>query len=378
MSAPAAVAVLLVFAGAVLCREGWRTCRVHWLQQGVSRLNLNPARLDEEQRLGALQEAALLAPESASLQVEIALTYFDRYWDGWMEERSARFANLTQVVEALGLVPAPGSPAGITHTLALAGIAANPRQRPPGPGDEEQRTRQHLLPALKHFLRARDLCPVLPEPHRCLARSVDLLGRADTRLAYLERVRLLLPRDAGLWYACGDEALGQDPERAWGYWRRALELSDKILPVILARACEVSSPREVMEKVSPERPRLLLAAAVQVYPETQAAARRPYLERALSLLDRQPSPPGAEDLYLRARIQAALGDPEAARQAYEAFLLRSPQDVDRRYEYASFLRSRKRLTEARRELMNVLRQQPGHGAARQLLEEVSKELSTVD
>jgi tetratricopeptide (TPR) repeat protein len=376
--APAAGAALAVCLGAVLGGEGWQACRVHWLRHNPSRLNPTPAPVSEEQRLESLQEAARLAQESASLQVEIALIYFDRYWDGWKVERIARFVNLLQAVEAFGLVPAPGSPAGICHTLSLSGTVVNPRQRPPGPGEEEQRVRRHLVPALKHFLRARALCPVLPEPHRYLARSVEQLGRADTRLAYLERLRFLTPRDGGVWYACGDEALGKEPERTWGYWRHTLEMSDKYLPLILARAREVLSPGEVIDKVIPERPRLLLAAALQLYPDPEAAARRPYLERALSLLDRQPTPPDAEDLYLRARLQALLGDPEAARQTYETLLTRSPQDADRRYEFAKFLRGQKQLTEARRELSTVLRQRPEHGAARQLLEEVNRELAGRD
>jgi tetratricopeptide (TPR) repeat protein len=184
-----------------------------------------------------------------------------------------------------------------------------------------------------------------------------------------------VPRDAGAWYACGDESLGQDSERTWGYWRRSLELSDRFLPLILEKARDAFSPREVMDHVIPDRPGLLLTAAFLLYPETAAAARRPFQERALATLGRQPRPPEAKDLYLRAQLQVALGNPAAALQAYENALRRSPQEVAWRYEFARFLRSQGQLTEARRELVTLLRQQYDYAPARQLLEEVTGELA---
>jgi hypothetical protein len=340
-AAPAVAFVLAVALGAALCREGWRVCRVHWLRHDVTRLNPNPKPVSEDERLESLQEAALLAPQSARVQVELALIYYDRYREDRQKERNARLA------DQVGL-------------------------------DEEQIVRRHLVPALKHFLQARDLCPVLPGPHRYLANHAYQLGRAETLLAYLERVRLLVPHDAGIWYLCGGEVLDQDPERAWKCWRRALELSDDYLPFILGRARNVLGPREVMEAVIPDRPRLLLAAALQLYPESDAAARRPFLERALAALDRQPGPPEAKDLYLRAQLQVALSNPAAALQAYENALRRSPQEVAWRYEFARFLHSQGQFKEARRELVTLLRQQSDYAPARQLLEEVTGELAERD
>jgi hypothetical protein len=75
-SAPAVAAILAVFLGAVLCREGWRSCQVHWLRRAVSRLNPTPGPISEEQMLASLQEAARLDPASAALQVELALLYY--------------------------------------------------------------------------------------------------------------------------------------------------------------------------------------------------------------------------------------------------------------------------------------------------------------
>jgi tetratricopeptide (TPR) repeat protein len=366
--------LLLLVLGTVLCSEGWRACRVHWLRHGNSRLNPTPAPVSEEQRLDDLIAAARLAPESASLQVELALLYYDRYRGERIAALQTLLAALHQTASAIGLVPAAGCPGGSSWAFPLVGTAVSQTLRHPV-HPEESMVRQHLAPALQHVLRARALCPVLPEPHLLLAHNQDRLRQADTRLAYLERVRLLLPRDAGLWYGCGEEYLPHNPERTWAYWRRALELSDDFLPVVLERARAVLRPQEMLDKVIPDRPRLLLDAAQQLDPQADAAERRPFLQRALAVLDRQPGPPDAESLYLRARLQVALGNSDAARQAYEAALRRSPHADERRYEYAQYLRSLDKLPEARRELQSILRAKPEHAAARQFLEDVSKELA---
>src|SRR5205807_4927024 len=103
--------------------------------------------------------------------------------------------------------------------------------------DRELMTRRHLVPALGHYLQARDLCPLRPRPHLRIANYVESLSSADLRSAYLDRAKFLVPADPELWYYCGlQELLDKHEQRAWQNWRRALELSPGHLAEIVDKA----------------------------------------------------------------------------------------------------------------------------------------------
>jgi tetratricopeptide (TPR) repeat protein len=226
--------------------------------------------------------------------------------------------------------------------------------------------RRHLVPALKHFLLARNLCPVLPDPHRFIADSVENLERADSRVTYLERVRLLVPNSAELWYLCGNEVLAEDPDRAWSSWRRSLELSPDYLSRILKKSARYLTPSEILERVLPDKPDCLVEAAFQLYPQS-AAERRPFLEKALDPLKTPPGPRNAGDWHAKARIHKGLGQPLESLAAYRSAIGLEPGQVSWRYEFAQLLYQEGQVREARRELEAVLAQQPEHAAARKLL-----------
>jgi tetratricopeptide (TPR) repeat protein len=193
----------------------------------------------------------------------------------------------------------------------------------------------------------------------------------------LDRVKLVAPYVPRVWYACGlQELLTGRPEDAWSSWRRSLELSDAYLPQILATSGAVLRPEALAEKVLPDRPELIVTAALRMYPGPAGLPkRRPLLEKALLLLAAQAEPLPMKDLLTRARSLKGLNQPKDAVPVYQALLTRDPYHVENRLEFARVLSDLGRLEEARAELQFILAQQPRHGPAQALLAIVAAELA---
>jgi O-antigen ligase len=144
---------------------------------------------------------------------------------------------------------------------------------------------RHIAPALRALRTARDLCPAYPAVHARLGLYAAHFARSEPPRTHLERAKRLLPNDAEVRYACGVEALrAGDPVAAEVDWQRALELApnnDPLLKAILKAAAGLS-PAALRERVLPDDPWVMTAAADQLFPhrELQAAERRPFLLRA--------------------------------------------------------------------------------------------------
>jgi tetratricopeptide (TPR) repeat protein len=208
-----------------------------------------------------------------------------------------------------------------------------------------------------------------------IAEHLDEFEAVEPRAAYLERAKLLAPGDPVLWERCGDlELRDGHPDRAWMSWRRSLGLSEGHLPRILARSGELLGPDEIVRRVLPDRPGLLLKAALELYPRP-AEGRRPFLERALALLEERRGPVGAADLHLRASIDRALGRPAEALAAYRASLDREPLELTWRYELADLLYEQSRYEEAFQELLKIRLQQPENDRARALIDAVKAKIA---
>jgi tetratricopeptide (TPR) repeat protein len=254
---------------------------------------------------------------------------------------------------------------------------AEPARRGPGATEEGRLRREHVVPALRLFLLSRDLSPLRAEIHMILADHVDEFVAAEPRGAYLERAKLLAPADPDLWYRCGLHELADGrPDRAWASWRRALELSGEQLGPILDRSREHLGAPEILRGVLPDRPELLLEAARYLYPrQDEEQGRRPFLERALTLLEAGPSPPPASALHRRATIQRDLRRPSPALESYRQALLQEPDRFEWRYEYAELAYEQGRYDEAHQALLTILALQPSNERARGLLDSVARGLA---
>jgi tetratricopeptide (TPR) repeat protein len=302
-------------------------------------------------------------PEDGALRVALADAYSRAFLERWGPRAAADQAATAACAVLAGTAPLPW----------LGALAARQEL---GRADDDELARRYLVPALRHYLGARDACPLLVAPQVQLAALCDRLDRSDGRRAYLERAVRLRPSDAELWYLAGAEQLRDgDPGRAWESWRRSLECSDAFLGEIVRDSCRRLGPEAAAREVLPGRPELLLRAAAEVAPPEDGPRRAPFLARALALVRERPGERGANDWHLEAQIHVALGRPAEALDAYRAALARAPLHAGWRYELARLLHEQGRREDAARELRVVVRQQPQNGDARDLLQAVLRELT---
>jgi tetratricopeptide (TPR) repeat protein len=307
-----------------------------------------------------------------------------------------------------------------TPFSVLSGLVADSLQ-----GREEELSRQHLVPGLRHCLLARDLYPLLAAPQVRLADYADKLAPGEARRDYLRRAKVLVPIDPELWYYSGlQELLDGKTDEAWASWHRCLELSGRRLPEIVRASAALLTPQEIMDRVLPEKPELVFAAALALYPEPEYSGpnpsdpahrrpdhwagrlvlssagasaspggpllvvtelvrgymplreREPFLLRALELLDRPPGPLEADDFHVKAQVQWSLWRLGEAEASYRQALARDGLNPEWRYEYAWLLHQQGRLKEARRELLVVLSLPSHPPQALWLLDQVTLEQAT--
>jgi O-antigen ligase len=375
--APVVGAATALALGLVLAAEGWRAEQAARLRLAAFPPAESRERVGAHEQIALMESAVRLYPESAYLQAELAQLYLNQFESE--QERLARGGQLTDAVEVLATLATAGMcPSALDP--ALAGVTSWQARRSAremlARGTKARLSRAYLLPALRHFVVARDLCPLLAEPHVRIGVLANYFGRAEPSSVYLNRARWLVPFDPELWYLCGARDLEDGrPEEAWPTWRRSLELSDRYLPEILARAGKYLRPPEILARILPDRPGQLLRAATTLYPAPEDGdERRPFLEKALTVLARQPAL-SAEEYEEKARAHTALEQPDAALMAYRAALDRRPEAGDWRLAYARLLFKQGRLQEARREVRTVLDLRPQDAPARELLEEVSRDIA---
>jgi O-antigen ligase/tetratricopeptide (TPR) repeat protein len=349
--APTLGAASVVALGLALACEGLRAHRAQQLRLAAFDLEASPDPAIRDQKAAYLEAATRLVPGYARLQADLAHVHLGIF------ER--RMAELTA-----------GGPRG---ARAGAGLTTDRDGR--GGVEEGQLTHEHLVPALRHFLRSRDLCPLRAEAHMEIADHVDQLEVAEPRIAYLERAKLLCPDDPELWNRCGIQEIADGrPDRAWASWRRSLELSDSLLPEILDRSAAHLGPRDIMCRVLPDRPGLLLKAALYLYPQPEEG-RRPFLEGALAILEGRPDSPGAADLHVKASIHRALGQSAEAMTAYRAALDLEPLQLAWRHELAELSYEQGQFQESFQELLKIKMMQPEDARARELLDAVNRKIA---
>jgi O-antigen ligase/tetratricopeptide (TPR) repeat protein len=299
--APVLGAIAALGFGLVLCANSWKAHQMNRLEAAAFRAG--NADVDQlRTRIACLSAAVSLGPENAQLHYELAIAH-------------ARLAELFVSGKSMDL--------GAT-------------------------LKQSML-ALQEHLRARDACPLLGGAQLGIAAFASRLKQGDAPEDYIRRVKLLTPGQAGMWYLCGlQEFTLNHTEDAWATWRHCLELSDDYFPQILIRARGLKAD-QLMEKVLPDNPDLLIAAALLRFPDSGAAAqRRPFLEKAERLLESKPVGMKPRELSV----------PEWTQKA--------------RLEFARYLYEKGKLDEARRELRLVLADNPKNQAAQELVNMVAR------
>ena len=170
---------------------------------------------------------------------------------------------------------AGSGPADTALAAAPSWVAAGAAQDLAARAEAERYVRRYLTLGLRHYVRARDLCPVRGDCHLALAAYAERLGGPDDTAVYLRRAEVAEPANPDVWYWAGQVQLWHDqPARAWESWHRCLDLSDHYLTAILDAAARRLSREDMARTLFSSRPDLLPAAAYHLYPSSQAAAER--------------------------------------------------------------------------------------------------------
>ncbi len=368
---PYAAAGVLIALGLVLCGSGWSTFVTHQLREAASDLKEHTDLESLVRQTEYLDAAATLNPDFAHLGVQRAAAH-SRFYDAIIKE-VRQFEQLGQLAH---LLANQGSNPGLPTLASL--LLLSEAQRAGSETVEKTTALVHLVPAVRAYIRARNDCPLLEEPHRALARYHYLLEKADDRAAYLKRAKFLAPGVPLVWYECGLEEMDDQPAQAIASWRRCLELSDKQLPLILDECRRRFKPEELPRKLDellPDNAGELLETVRLLYRDDEfEEERKPLLDRALRVLGQQTTPLGAYDLVIKARVYSLLDRKEEAIAAFRESLNLEPRWVQVRLEFAHYLYDHERYAEARRELNDVLAQQHRNSEALHLLNEVSSKL----
>ena len=124
-----------------------------------------------------------------------------------------------------------------------------------------------------------------------------------------------------------------------------------------------------------DRPRQLVMAAEVLHPEARSPERRPFLQKALTILGPATVTSSTEELHLRAQLHDGLGESSAAASAYQAALEREPRQTTWRYEFALMLENSGRHKDARQQLLILATDRPNYPEAKRLLETVLRQLA---
>src|SRR5262249_10801394 len=133
---------------------------------------------------------------------------------------------------------------------------------------------------------------------------------------------------------------------------------------ILGRALLSLKVEEMLSKVLPDQPEMILRAASRLYPgQDTAPGRTVFLRAALTSFDRQPQPLSAAKLVAKGRGPLRLGLYVEADTSFREALSRDAGNVDARFELARLCYDRGQFSEALAEVRMVLLRQPQHGGA---------------
>jgi tetratricopeptide (TPR) repeat protein len=365
--APILAAGVFAGVGFLLFAQSYQWQLVHrFLNAGLRRTDISNAD-QQERRIEYLKTAVSLAPEYATTELSLAQAYYEAF----VGQQNL----LTQKQEVADLVAGILPPPGMTDSLgSLCSLAAETAPAAARWQDylkvqDNKIGDDYLKPALRYFIAARDLCPLLGKPHARLAAHRDLLSKGDTGDQYMERVRSLRKYDPEVWYISGLLAMtASKTNEAWADWRQSLEYSDEFLLDIARRSLTLLGPSELMDTVIPDKPRQLYRVAIELFPTpAEMDQRQPFLDRALSILAQPGHLITWEEWQLKAQILIALNKFGLARTAYLAAIQFNSKPVDLQIEYAQFLYQIDLKGEARAELLGLLSQDPNESKAKALL-----------
>jgi tetratricopeptide (TPR) repeat protein len=212
---------------------------------------------------------------------------------------------------------------------------------------ESEDAKTHVRDGLRAFRTARNLCPILPNPHfhfglyRMQERKpgVKWFVSADPAVTYFDRAKALLPLDPESWYVAGVEAFERgDTDAAYRNWKQSLTYSPRQLKPILAKVRGKLRDKEILTQILPRDAIILMQAADALHPnvDTDRTARELFLEDAAKILKEKSNQSPAE-LEVLARVYEQKGDLKGALAAWYRAVDGDPDNLGTRARFAEWL-----------------------------------------
>ncbi len=235
--------------------------------------------------------------------------------------------------------------------------------------------KDHLTEALGHLVLARRSCPLFPKVHWIMAQLCVLVEAPSNDRIHVERVRRLAPVNPHLFFRCGvlDFNAGRR-DLAYDSWRRSLALSPEYTEDVLYIVGDELKSLEVITKLLPASPELLVKLARKQYArDDQADVRGLLLQRAAGLVE-QVDLPKDERQHLCGSIFALKGANSEAIQSYSRAVELRPHELVWRYELALLLQREGLLDEALKHARLCARGAPHSKKYRALLERIYEQI----
>jgi tetratricopeptide (TPR) repeat protein len=370
--APFGAFALALLVGATLVMEAWRADRQCRYRNAAERLRGGDAE-DFEHSITYLQQALRWGPDSAWTQQELGEIYLNGY------QNKIDALDLFGSAQAMFSILTPLLRGGPTTLQASAiRVASEPLiLRELVPLREAEIEKMYLAPALRCFVQARNLCPLLPRAQLRLVALAPKLAKSDSQTEYLERAKLVAGYDSEFWFMGGAVALAHKQfEDCWQRWKESLAISRRFFKEILAQSRPHLTPSEILEKVLPDNPELIVETANILLPNPSSPAdmeaRAAYFKRAVPLLRNQTTEPTADGWMARAAVYEELNDDAHAIAALRRAMDKNPAKYEvARIELVKVLVKMGDRAQARRELEGILTKEPWNTEAKRLDKELS-------
>ncbi|MFV1966016.1 MAG: O-antigen ligase family protein [Pirellulaceae bacterium] len=232
-------------------------------------------------------------------------------------------------------------------------------------------TTMDLSRAVRHLLRARNACPLLPDVHVLLAELEPVVTPHGNGALHLERARRLAGSNPDLLAECGLIGLQAGRiDEAIEDWRLCIEQDTKRLGPFLNIAIRLPEFESRLAAVMPDSPSVLIEAVGELDGEaSHDRVRETLLAKAEAGLEAEDLPVD-ERHYLRGRIRDLQQRPRDAIEHYALAIELSPRKTEWRYELATLLHSTGQLELARKHAARCWRANPKSRRYTKLLKQI--------
>lgn len=358
----------------LLAAIGWAT----WVSLAAARVDLAMRRLPWDRSLQELGDETL---KTCTLELENALRW--RPHDavalealGNLQVAQYRLAALRQLAAETGVDVNDAnlwqwtSP-DVLHHRACQLSAAN-RLSDLAEVRSQTPVADHLVPALRAYLRSWQSCPLMPE----VLINLETLGFLQSELApanegFPKKPTVLARSMSGsnpeIHFRCGklDFSAGR-LDAAVVSWRASLSASPRFLPDIVAFASQFADPPKFIDGVVPEDRTVVMRLMSDArYEQIDSQVLLAKANKVAEML--AAGPMQADDLVFVALVKSRQQQPNAAADLLQRAVQLRPEDVAIRFRLAQALADSQRTDEAIRELLLCIRMRPDN-QYRQLLE----------